>query len=198
MRERAVRCLATWYENGQPKFVEGRVYPLSEETERLVLNTIGQFVEVDRTVEKLQLATIAAREAEALLAGAEARHAQAAEVAKAAQNAVVEAVAMIEAEDSDKPQLIEAVRVLIEAKQAADLAAETSSAARVAAAAEADDAGIALGTEERKKRAETAAKAANALAAAQGMLQEAGAAAAALGEQLEIDAITAAIEITRA
>lgn len=198
MQERAVRCLATWYENGQPKFVALRVYPLSEETERLVLNQVGEFIEIDRTVEKLQLATIAAREAETLLAGAEARHAQAADVAKAARNAVAEAVAAIEAEDSDKPQLIETVRVLIEAKQAAALAAETSSAALVAAGAEADDAGVALGTDERKKRAETAAKAAEALTAAQGTLQKAAVAAAELGEQLEIDAITAAIEITRA
>lgn len=197
MVEKAVRYLATWFENAAPKYVEGRVYPLTEETERHAANGVAEFVNVDRTVEKLQLATLAARAAEAKLAGAEAAHAQAATVAKAALEAVDLAVAAIEEESSDKPRLITAVRVLIEANQAAHLAVETSAAAKRAAAAAADDAGKPIDDAERKARGEVAAKAGAALAEAQAAVQKAAEAAAKLGSQLEIDAITAAIEITR-
>lgn len=198
-KERAVRIIATWFEHGAPKYVEGRVYPLGDETERLVtVYGCAEFVEIDRAVERLQLAVLAARAAEAKLVRAEALHAQAAEEAKTVQQALADASKALLEDGPDKPALVDVVVKLVDARKASALAAETSAAAAAQAAEKADDAGLAIDPLELKKRADTAAKAYQAADEARAATADLEAAAAKLGSQVEIDAVVAAIEITSA
>lgn len=199
MKERAVRINATWNEHGLPKYVEGRVYPLDEETERLVtVYTCAEFVEVDRTVERLQLAILNARAAETLLVQAEVGHAQAAETAKTAQTAVQGALVDLSKEGEDKPELVDLVRNLLDARQALAVANETARAAAASAAEPADDAGNILAAEEVAKRKAISEKAAAEASTIQAKATALEQSAAALGDKVEIDAIAMAIEITRA
>lgn len=69
---KVIRFNATYYDSGEPKYVGGKHYPITEDTLHLVGTGVAQVVEVDLTLERAQeLAEKAAATAAAASTAAE-------------------------------------------------------------------------------------------------------------------------------